>query len=79
MRNWRTFDHFPQDGDFLCPVCGTSADEPCVLIGKEGTTEGNIMEATPFHVGCINPENMLYHESLGIIYFSDRERREGLK
>jgi len=79
MEGWRTFESFPQDHGHLCPVCGTKDDKPCVLIGKQGTQDGNIIEATPFHVDCINPEYMLYNEGLGIIYFSDKARREGTK
>ena len=75
--NWRTFEGFPETS--ICPVCGTNENTPCVLIAKVGTSDGNICEATPFHVDCINPANMLYDEKWGMIYFSDKERLEGKK
>ena len=35
-----------------CPICGTSKDEPVVLLGIPGTEEGNIMQAAQVHAEC---------------------------
>lgn len=48
----RVFDHPNMDG-FRCPICGTSEDKPVVLIGVNGTEDGNIMEARQYHLDCI--------------------------
>lgn len=47
----RAFKSFPESS--TCPICGTSEDKECVLIGKSGTEEGNIMEARCYHMDCI--------------------------
>lgn len=48
----RIFDH-PNLTGFKCPICGTSADKPVVLIGIDGTQEDNLIEAIQVHLDCI--------------------------
>lgn len=59
----RTFDHFPE-GD-TCPLCGTSDDGTCILVGIDNTQRDRIEEAQPIHVGCIR---LRYHKQAGIFY-----------
>lgn len=47
----RTFKNFPKEA--ICPICNTSKQGECVLIGIEGTKDGNNIEAKPFHLDCI--------------------------
>ena len=61
----RTFDHFPEDK--LCPVCKLSRDLPCILIPIDGTQEGNIAEAKPVHVICLE-DGWQINENVGVIY-----------
>ncbi len=49
----RVFEH-PNLSNFVCPLCSTSRDEPVVLVGVEGTQEGNIMEAHQYHLDCLD-------------------------
>ena len=60
----RTFKHFPEDLE--CIVCGTSKDGECVLIPKDNTSDGNVCEAVPVHVSCL--EGMRYSEEGSLIY-----------
>lgn len=46
----RTFDHFPPNA--TCPVCGTNEDAECVLLGIDGTQDGNKEEAKIVHLWC---------------------------
>lgn len=48
----RAFDH-PNLHGFKCPICGTADDKPVVLIGVQGTEDGNIIEALQYHLDCI--------------------------
>lgn len=59
----RTFEHFPEN--FKCLLCGTNEDKPCVLVGVNGTQEGNIEQALPVHVDCIN---LRYYRENNIVY-----------
>jgi hypothetical protein len=36
-----------------CPICKTSEEKEVVLIGVEGTQEGNNMQAEQFHLDCL--------------------------
>lgn len=47
----RIFDHFSEVS--VCPICKTSDDKPCILAGIDGTEEGNIEQAMPIHLDCI--------------------------
>ena len=48
----RLFPHpnFP----WTCPICGKDTDEAVVLIGIQGTEEGNNMEARQVHFDCLD-------------------------
>ena len=59
-----TFEHFP--ADTTCPVCGTSDDGPCVLVGIDGTSDGSIQEAQPTHLACALATN--YNPRIGLLY-----------
>lgn len=63
----RVFNQFPQ-GDMVCKVCGTSADEECVLIPIDGTDEGNICQALPFHVKCLAPDSFRFAKEHNVLY-----------
>jgi hypothetical protein len=49
----RAFDEPNLHGGWVCPICGTSAVKPVVLIGIEGTQEGHNIQAEQFHLDCI--------------------------
>lgn len=59
----RVFDH-PNMSDFVCPICGGSADKPVVLIGINGTQQDRIMEAKQFHLDCIE---LIYYRDMALI------------
>jgi hypothetical protein len=40
--------------NFKCPICGTSDDKEVVLIGIDGTEEGNNIKAEQIHLECID-------------------------
>ena len=61
----RTFKHFPKDS--MCPICKTNKDKECFLIAIVGTENGNIVEAQPFHTGCLD---LAYDKTENIIYQS---------
>jgi hypothetical protein len=61
----RSFDH-PNMENFLCPVCGTKADAPVVLVPIPGTEDGNIMQAKQVHKDCyLLVEKMQHKETYG--------------
>ena len=60
----RTFQHFPEEDK--CPVCGTNDDGETVLIALDGTGDGNIAEAKPFHLACAVAQQ--YRQDMKIIY-----------
>ncbi len=65
----RSFKHFNQASTDICPVCGTNDDKETVLIGIDGTEEGNIQQAAQFHLDCINlnydiSHNLIYGRTL---------------
>lgn len=60
----RTFETFPEDS--ICPVCKTSDDGECVLVSIDGTSDGSICEAQPFHLGCAIATN--YNKKAATIY-----------
>ena len=63
MKKLRTFENFPKDSK--CPICGTSENGECILIGVVGTEEGLNCKAEVFHTGCLE---MWYDEDNKIIY-----------
>ena len=60
----RTFQHFPDEDK--CPVCGTNDDGETVLVALDGTSDGNICQAKPFHLECAVAKQ--FNEAMGIIY-----------
>lgn len=63
----RYFQHYPDNAS--CFLCGTRRDEPCVLIGIDGTTSGRIEEAIPIHLKCMmNSKNWRVNRPMGIMY-----------
>lgn len=48
----RTFEH-PNMDNFKCPICNTSDDKEIVLIGIEGTEDGNNIQAEQIHLECL--------------------------
>ena len=62
MNKLRTFEHWPENS--ICPICKSSHDNPCTLIPKEGTQDGNICEALPVHVDCLNTDGWRYFEQV---------------
>lgn len=49
----RVFPHMNTTGDEVCPLCKTKEDKPVVLVGIDGTQDGNIMQAIQVHSDCI--------------------------
>lgn len=65
----KIFEHPNTSHDWKCPICKTNADKPIVLIGIDGTEEGNIMQAEQFHVDCIELRySKKYANTKSIIY-----------
>jgi len=63
----RTFEHFNQSGEDVCPICGTNEDKELVLIPIVGTEDGNIEEAIQVHSQCLQ-ENLQYNKEHNIIF-----------
>ena len=65
--NIRYFEKFPDE--LKCPICGESSDDFCVLVGIDGTSEGNIEEAKPIHLKCLlNGSKLRINLQAGLIY-----------
>jgi hypothetical protein len=66
----RTFEHFPQDGKTVCPICNTNNDRPCFLIQIDDTTRDGNCEAQPTHIHCItdNLDQFCLNIDCGAIY-----------
>ena len=48
----RVFEHFNASFGSICPICGTSADRPTILVPIQGTEEDGICEAQQVHKQC---------------------------
>jgi len=70
-----TFEHFPKEA--ICPICGTNTDKECILIGIDGTQEGNNCQAIPVHLDCIL-ESLMYYKDIHIIGCNTKEKEEDL-
>ena len=62
----RTFEHFPEEADMKCPVCGTNDDGETVLVPIVGTGDGRICEAQCVHLACCVPDH--YDKKHGLLY-----------
>ena len=63
----RYFNEFPKD--LKCPVCGKSDKDYGVLIGIDGTSEGNIEQAAAVHLHCLlDVENLRLNKEVGFMY-----------
>ena len=49
----RTFSHFNNSHDSICPICKTNADKETTLVAIDGTNKDKIEEAIQVHVDCI--------------------------
>ena len=59
----RTFEHFPKERK--CGLCGTNKDGRWMLVGVDGTGDGNLEEGIPTHVDCIK---LRYNPEIGVFY-----------
>lgn len=65
----RTFEHFPKNQ--ICPICGTSDDKECWLMGIDGTGNDSVEQAAPVHLDCTGEQmfgRMRYNKEIGIVY-----------
>ena len=58
MINMKVIKQFPKQSK--CKICGTNENKECVLVGIYGKRDGLNMEATIFHLDCI--ELTLYND-----------------
>jgi predicted proteasome-type protease len=73
MAKQKIFTDFPTNK--ICPLCKTNDNTECCLITIDGTTKGNISEAQPMHIECINQFSKLrYNKEVGVLY---RNLQEG--
>lgn len=49
----RAFEKPNLSNDWKCPICGTNEEKEVVLIGIDGTEEGNNIQAQQYHLSCI--------------------------
>lgn len=56
----KVFKSANTSNNWKCPICQTNEDKAVVLIGIDGTQNGNTMRAEQFHLDCI--ELMYYKE-----------------
>ncbi len=57
----KVFQHFNQENNSICPICGTNDDKETALIPIAGTKDGNLSEYEQVHLECISPT--LFFES----------------
>jgi hypothetical protein len=63
----RYFKEFPEE--IKCPICETSDNDYCVLIGMDGTGDGHIEEAKAVHVHCLlKSENLRINSKVQVLY-----------
>jgi len=63
----RTFKHFPDSS--ICPFCQTNNDEETILIpiSDSPNSDGNCVEAQPFHTSCLQKSLWFYKEQQFVI------------
>jgi len=59
----RVFDTYNKTMGDVCPICGTNDEGKVVLVGIDGTQEGNNIEARQYHVSCISLTEMPYKDA----------------
>jgi len=63
----RYFEEFPED--MFCPICNTNEEDYCVLIGVDGTSDGNIEEGKPVHLHCLlRGDKIRINTDFGFVY-----------
>lgn len=55
----RKFKNPNLSNDWVCPVCGTKAEEPVVLVEIPNTRQGNICQAEQVHADCYELVNKM--------------------
>ena len=60
-----SFKNFPPM--MTCPICGTSNEGECVLVGIVGTLKNHVCKSLPVHIDCLE-ERLWYDESNGLVY-----------
>ena len=50
----RVFEHPNLLGDWRCRICGTADDSPVTLVSKDGTENGNKVQADQYHIHCLD-------------------------
>lgn len=68
----RSFKHFPKE--VICPICGTNDNKTCILIAVNGTSDGKIVEAHPFHVGCLQSNLTYYPDEKAVAVYAPHTR-----
>ena len=67
----RTFPHFNQSHNSICPICKTNDDKETTLVAVDGTKDGKIEEAIQVHVECImNLDFRVNHEKGCMILYN---------
>ena len=61
----RIFEKPNTSNDWTCPICKTSDIKEVVLVGINGTEDGNNMRAEQIHLDCIE---LLYDKDHNILY-----------
>lgn len=67
----RVFEYFPNDVEFVCPICKKNDDSPFWLMPIDGTQEDNIEQTTPVHVNCTGVEligRLRFNQKMKIVY-----------
>jgi hypothetical protein len=63
----RTFQHFNQDDEDICPICKTNEDKEIILVPIFGTEVGKNVQAIQVHTECLGRE-LMYNKELNLIY-----------
>lgn len=50
----KVFKHPNLSNNWHCPICKTKKDKEVVLVGIQGTENGYNIEATQYHLDCID-------------------------
>ena len=69
----RVFEHPNKKGGFECPLCGTGADKPVVLVGEVGTEKDGIVQARQVHLDCLSLQGVFTSKNVLIYMFREKE------